>query len=244
MDTLFSEPAPGFGRATNQNLFVIYYGWLIADSAGKPNQVAQCIAAAQPKLLIASFYTFEPKYLNLSEPVRAMLHQAGVSIFAYVDTDYARRDRDIVKAEAYNYLSQDMDGIFFDQACNFLDGSQFAYYQDLYEYVRRYNKLVILNPGIGLPGEEIMNVTDILMVEHAWRELYQTNPWFTAYPPERFMGNSSNEHPELSWHYHINCEVATQDTKEAWNKGVGWHFSTDKYITLPDWFSQYASNLR
>lgn len=243
MSALFSETATKFRPITSRNRFVIYYGWLIADRAGNPNEAARCIAAAQPALLIASFYTFEPKYPNLSKQVRGLLHQAGVRLFAYVDTDYGRRDRDEVKAEAYDYLNQNVDGIFFDQACNFLDGAHFAYYQDLYEYVRRYDKPVILNPGIGQPGEEIMNVTDILMVEHAWRELYQTNSWFAAYPPERFMGNSSNEHPDLPWHYQINCDIATRDTEEAWSKGIGWYFSTDNYISLPEWFSQYVSNL-
>ncbi len=221
-------------------MFVIYYGWLIADVAGTPNSAAHAIAAARPDLLIASFNTFEPKYINLSRQVRDLLHQAGVRLFAYVDTGYGQRDRNVVKAEALEYLSQDVDGIFFDQVYNFLDNAQLEYYQELYGFVRNQLRSVIVNPGIGQPGQEIMNVTDILMVEHAWREMYQANSWFSAYPPQRFMGNSSDEHNST---YLMDCEAAVKETTEAWNNGIGWHFSTNRYTALPVWFLDYAFSL-
>ena len=90
-----------------------------------------------------------------------------------------------------------------------------------------------------------MRVADILMVEHAWRGLYQTNPWFRKYSPDRFMGNSSNE-PDLEQHfdYVVEHQAAVRDTREAWAHGIGWHCSTDRYIFLPEWFSKYAQDVR
>jgi hypothetical protein len=175
--------------------------------------------------------------------VRKLLQKAGVRIFSYVDTGYGQRDQAVVKAEVNDHLSQDVDGIFFDQVYNFLDSRHTAYYQELYEWVKSRSKQVIVNPGIAQPGKAVMSVTDILMVEHAWKELYRTNPWFRRYPPERFMGNSSNEHPDLQPGYLINCETAVRDTQEAWANGIGWHFSTDRYITLPAWFPEYSAKL-
>ncbi|HEX2913327.1 MAG TPA: spherulation-specific family 4 protein [Chloroflexia bacterium] len=243
MNELVTGPAAKYRFIKGKNLFVIYYGWLIADPSGTPNEYARLIAAAKPDLLLASFYTFEPKYLNLSPQVRELFRDAGVRIFAYVDTNYGNRPVEEVKAEAIEYLRQDVDGIFYDQVYNFLDDAKSDYYRELYTLAKNQLRAVIANTGIGQPGEEVMQVTDILMVEHAWRELYQSNTWFKKYQPERFMGNSSNEHPELNTVYQIDRNTAQLDTTEAWANGVGWHFSTDHYIDLPEWFLQYAFSL-
>lgn len=227
-----------FRSVIGKNLFVIYYGWLIEDPDGTPSQEALTIAAARPDLLIASFFTFEPKYLNFSLQVMELLHGAGVRVFAYVDTSYGTRELDTVKLEAADYLGQGVDGIFFDQVYNFLDDSYLDYYQELYNLVHNQGKSVIVNTGIGNTGQDVMKVTDILMVEHAWREQYQHNSWFSEYPAERFMGNSSNEHE-----VYVDSKLAVEDTQEAWANGIGWHFSTDHYVTLPDWFLTYANKL-
>ena len=233
------------GRSGERNLYVIYYGWLIASPDGQPNRAAQAIAAARPDALIASFYTFEPKYPNLSPQVRDCLRAAGTRIFAYADTSYGARPLAEVEAEASDYLAQGVDGIFFDQVYNFLDDAQLAYYQRLYALVRQHGKTVIVNPGIAEPGQAIMSVTDLLMVEHAWRGLIETNRWFAKYPARRFMGNSSNE-PDSEQHfgYLVDKDTALRDTREAWSKGLGWHCSTDRYILLPDWFAEYARAIR
>ena len=238
MATPFSSSQANFRLGVGKNLFVIYYGWLIEDADGTPGREANLIAEARPDLVIASFYTFEPKYPNLSPQVRDLLHGAGVRLIAYVDTNYAQREAAVVEAEVKDYLAQGVDGIFYDQVYNFLDDQYTEYYTELYQFVHSQDKLVIVNTGIGQPGEEIMKICDILMVEHAWQELYQDNPWFTNYPPQRFMGNSSNEHENQ-----VDYAVAVRDTQTGWANGVGWHFSTDHYIELPDWFLDYTASL-
>ncbi|MEI7769335.1 MAG: spherulation-specific family 4 protein [Chloroflexales bacterium] len=224
--------------------YVIYYGWLIADAAGTPGPAATAIAAAGPGVLIGFYYTFEPKYPNFSRQVRDLLRAAQISFFAYVDTDYGNRPLAAVEAEARDYLAKGVDGIFFDQAYNFLDDRQTPYYQQLYALVHSSQKSVIINTGVAQSGEAIMEVTDILMVEHDWRLLPQLSPWHGRYPPTRFMGNSSNEAgTERYFDYRIGYEAAVRDTHEAWASGIGWHYSTDHYTTLPAWFSDYARSV-
>jgi hypothetical protein len=103
---------------------------------------------------------------------------------------------------------------------------------------------VIVNTGVAESGEAIMDVADILMIEHDWRSLYRMNPWYAQYSPERFMGNSSNEPgTQRYFDYRVTCETAIRDTREAWANGVGWHCSTDRYTELPPWFSEYARGI-
>lgn len=209
--------------------YVIYYGWLIAN------------ASAGPAAVIGFYYTFEPKYINFSRQVCGLLHAAQVKLFTYINTDYGDRPLAEVAAEANEYLTQGVDGIFFDQVYNFLDDRHTVYYQSLYTLVHERGKTVIVNTGVAQPGEAIMGVTDVLMVEHDWRSLYQANPWFARYPPERFMGDSSNEPGTAGYFdYRVDLEMAVRDTREAWAHGIGWHYSTDHYTTLPAWFLEYA----
>lgn len=226
------------------NLYVIYYGWLIADPAGTPGPAAREIAAAGPRALICFYNTFEPRYTNLSQQVRDLLRAAQVKVFTYVDTSYGARPLAAVMAETCEYLAHAVDGIFFDQVYNFLDDQHGAYYQALYTLVRDSGRSVIVNTGVAQPGEAIMDITDILMVEHDWRMLYQENPWHMRYPPWRFMGNSSNEPGvERYFGYRVTKQTAVRDTREAWSHGIGWHYSTDHYTSLPSWFSAYARTI-
>ena len=53
------------------------------------------------------------------------------------------------------------------------------------------------------------------------------------------MGVSSNE-------YCTGCVNGSNAAKtaEAWEAGIGYHFATDMYIDLPEWFDGYASQIR
>jgi hypothetical protein len=225
---------------TTSARYVIYYGWLIADAAGRPGPEAAAIAAARPEMLIGFYDTFEPKYPNFSPQVRDLLHGAQVALVAYIDTNYGNRPLAAVEAEVCDYVARGIDGIFFDQVYNFLDDRYTPYYRRLYDLVRNSGKTVIVNTGVAQSGEAIMDVTDILMVEHDWRMLDELCPWHGRYPSRRFMGNSSNE-PGTNryFSYCVDYETAVRDTCEAWASGIGWHYSTDQYTTLPTWFLDY-----
>jgi len=230
---------------TSENLYVIYYGWLIASRSGRPNAQAKAIARARPKILIACYHTFTPQWINLSSDVQHLLRSAGIRTFAYTTTSYGTRRVQAIQQQIRQYILGGVDGIFLDEAYNFLDASKEAYYRRLYEYTKELGADVILNPGISDCGEAIMRVTDMLMVEHQWQHFYQANPWRHAYPPARFMGTSSNEPGAIGYVGHaVDATQALRDTREAWANGVGWHYSTDRYITLPPWFLDYARTVR
>jgi Spherulation-specific family 4 len=228
----------------SNNFYVIYYGWLIAGESGAPNRVARMLAAAQPRILIGAYATAQPRLVNMSPQVRELLHTAGTQLFAYVSTDYGARDIGEVKAEATHYLANGVDGIFYDEMYPFTDDAKQEYCRQLYALAKDRGRAVVVNTGVAGSGERIMSVTDMLMVEHQWRAFHQTSQWRSSYSPERFMGTSSNEpgaHACLG--YAIDEAVAARDTRAAWSHGIGWHYSTDRYVELPAWFSAYVAAL-
>ncbi|MCS7002004.1 MAG: hypothetical protein NZ518_04060, partial [Dehalococcoidia bacterium] len=63
-------------------------------------------------------------------------------------------------------------------------------------------------------------------------------------PPERFMGASTNEAGSMALlGYPVDLPTGVADTREAWTLGIGWHYSAETYVDLPDWFEAYAAAL-
>jgi hypothetical protein len=224
------------------NPYVIYYGWLADDERGTPNAAARRIAAARPPLLVASYWTEPKAHRSLSDEVLALMHAAGTRVFAYVRTGWGATDLQQAKASASEYLAGGADGIFLDECSNFLDSSRLLYYRALAQLVRGAGKALIVNPGVSRCGEDIMSVADLVMIEHEWRSFSEHSPWRSRYPAERFMAVSSNE--ETGMGYPIDHARAIEDTREAWSAGIGWHTSTDRYVTLPDWFDDYIAAVK
>ncbi len=96
-----------------------------------------------------------------------------------------------------------------------------------------------MNPGHYQVTERVMQVSDIVSLEEEWTYHGQM-PWIEKYPPSRFMGVSSNEYCGDC----ISESNALSRTTEAWDAGIGYHFSTDKYIDLPAWFNGYALQVK
>jgi hypothetical protein len=224
-------------------MYVIYYGWLIGDRGGEPNNIAREIAAAYVPLLIAHYRTAPPRsHVNLSRAVMSLMHSSGTRVFAYVATRWGRADLRRTFARVEEYLRNGVDGIFFDEADPLLSARNLRYYRRLATRVWDEEKSVILNAGVSQCGEAIMCVTDRLMVEHAWRNLAASCPWKQHYDRDRFMSVSSNESDFLG--YTVDEQHAIQDTHEAWQAGIGWHTCTNRYIELPDWFSAYVQAVK
>ena len=225
------------------NTYVIYYGWLTDDADGEPNDDATAIAAVDAPLLIAHCWTAEPdRHLNLSPQVLSLMHARGTQVFAYVATNDGRAKLEEVARSVEAYLGGGVDGIFFDETDPLREAARFDYYSALSKLVRDRGKSVILNTGVAQCGERIMEVADRVMVEHQWRNLRSGSLWSFRYPAERFMGVSSNEGNAMT--YVVDRERAVADTREAWQRGLGWHTSTDKYIEVPEWFADYHEAVR
>jgi hypothetical protein len=136
----------------------------------------------------------------IAEAIRAA-RAAGIFVVGYVYTGYGTRDpavvRERVDAVYRNYL---VDGIFFDEAptdclaANPFGGTNYSHYQQLGEYVRARQvggRLVILNPGTQPANDCWMSIANILVTAESssladYTGNYQDQPWFHAYPPERF----------------------------------------------------------
>ena len=222
-----------------RNHYAIYYGWLSDDASGEPNAAARALAKLRLPLLIANYRTAPPaSHANLTPQLLALLRDAGTAVFAYIATDWGRADRKKTLRQIDEYLAAGVAGVFFDEADSLCSDAKLEYYAALATRVRRHGGSIILNAGVSQCGEKIMELCDMLMVEHAWREARVRSPWLRRYPAERVMGVSSNEDNAMG--YAVDEQRAIQDTREAWNTGVGWHASTNRYVELPDWYERYC----
>ncbi len=223
--------------------YVIYYGWLTDDERGEPNDIAHAIAAVGAPLLIAHLWTAEPeRHRNLSPEVLALVHEAGAEVFGYVATGYGRADRGQVSEAAADNLNAGVDGIFFDEADSLVLPVKLAYYRQICEAVRSRGRKVILNTGVAHCGEGIMDIADLLMVEHQWRAFATESAWARKYPPDRFMGVSSNEENALG--YIVDKARATEDARLSWQAGIGWHTATTRYVEFPEWMTDYVREVK
>ena len=222
--------------------YVIYYGWLCDDARGEPNVAARAIAELRTPLLIAHARTAPPAgHVNLSSRVLALMHEASTQVFAYVPTAWGRADLQKVRRTVGEYLDHGVDGIFFDEGDSLCTDANHAYYAALAAHVRERGSQVIVNAGVAQCGEKIMEVCDRVMVEHAWRDARVRSLWLRRYPAERVMGVSSNEGNAMG--YRVDEDRAISDTREAWEAGIGWHTSTERFVELPEWFARYAEAL-
>lgn len=211
------------------NTYVIYYGWLTDDHDGESNSDAHAIAAAGTPLLIAHFWTAAPdRHKNITPRVLSLMHRAGTDVFAYVATKNGNADLEQIKQTVTECLAGGVDGIFFDEADALMCDDKLRYYEILAQLIRDKGKSVIVNPGVAQCGEKIMQIADRVMVEHQWRNLATGSLWSFRYPSDRFMGVSSNEGNAMG--YLVDEQRAIEDTREAWERGVGWHTSTTTYI--------------
>ena len=158
----------------------------------------------------------------------------GIFVVGYVYTGYGQRDPAVVRRKVdavfRNYL---VDGIFFDEiptdcvAVNSFEGSNYRYYQDLADHVRRNQvggRLVILNPGTQPNDDCWMSIANILVTAESsslqdYVQNYQPEAWFHRYPPDRF------------WHivYAVPSTAELNDVIAlSLRRGAGWIYVTDR----------------
>jgi hypothetical protein len=224
------------------SIYAIYYGWLTEDDAGEPNEDALRIAGARVPLLLANVWTAAPeRHLNLSAAVLALLRSSNTEVFAYIATHCGKASLKATEQEVDECMAAGVDGIFFDEADPLREKNRLAYYDTLARRIRAHGGRVIMNPGVARCGERVMDVSDVLMVEHQWRDLREESVWMMRYASERFMGVSSNEVKAMG--YTVDEKRAVADTREAWRRGIGWHASTESYTQLPEWFERYVQSV-
>lgn len=223
----------------NRNLYVIYYGPLV-DRYGVMTSQALQIIAAKPQLIIVPSL-FSDGQPNLTYEVYLQFKNAGIKVLSYTWTKYGNRSLSDLESDIDRQMAIGVDGIFIDEVTNIETDKQFNYYSSIYHYIKSLDgtKLVIMNPGHYKVSERIMQIADIVSLEEDWIHQDQI-PWKTKYPAARFMGVSSNEYCNQC----ISESNAVNKTLDAWGDAIGYHFATDKYIDLPNWFGDYISQLK
>jgi len=221
--------------------FVVYYGWY-SDHGGKLGSDIDRIISAKPEFVISPYYTSTGQ-VNLKPEVFEKFHSNGIKVMVYIATGNAERNLDSVIGEMKTGFGSGADGVMLDEVALLQTQPQVDYYKKIYDYAKSFgiDKVVIANPGSILVSEKVMSVSDIVSFEHQWR-LAPHIDWFSNYPATRFMGISSNDITNVMG-YKVDGEVAVSDTVEAWQSGIGYHFSTDAYTGLPSWFGDYQSGL-
>ena len=171
-------------------------------------------------------------YPSVDRAIRDTRKQ-GIFVVGYVYTGYGQRDPAVVlrKVDAVfrNYL---VDGIFFDEvptdcAAKSVAGSNYVYYQNLADHVRRNQvggRIVILNPGTQPNDDCWMSIANILVTAESsslqdYVQNYQPEAWFHRYPPDRF------------WHivYAVPSSKQLNDVIAlSLKRGASWVYVTDR----------------
>jgi hypothetical protein len=221
--------------------FVIYYGWY-SDTEGRLGPDIDRIIRSKPEYVVSPFYT-STGLVNMSPQVIAKYRDSGIGILVYIATGNAGRSLESVFSEIKTGIEAGANGVMLDEVAMLDHRWQVDHYQEIYDYVKSFgaDKVVVANPGSILVSESVMSVSDIVCFEHQWR-LAPAIDWFSRYPPERFMGISSNDIAGVMG-YGVDGDIAIRDSIEAWQSGVGYHYSTDAYTRLPSWFEDYQAEL-
>lgn len=232
--------APENGASTYRK-FVIYYGWY-TDSRGELGPAIDRIIAVRPEFVISPYHTSTGR-VNLVPEAIEKFHDAGVRVIVYIATGNAEKELEVVLQEIKTGLDAGADGVMLDEVAMLHSGWQVEYYREIYDYVKSFGseKVVIANPGSIRVNEKVMSMSDIVSFEHQWRLASQID-WFSEYSPTRFMGISSNDIANVMG-YEVDEESAPRDSIEAWQAGIGYHFSTNTYTTLAPWFEEYHKAL-
>jgi len=178
--------------------------------------------------------------------VTTALRAAGGRVIGYVHTSYADRALGDVKSDVDRYLSfYTVDGFFVDEMDNRNLAASYAYYADLYQFIKakdaRYT--VVGNPGTTTQEEYLARpcADTLVTFEHNTGYItYVPDRWVTNYPANRFA--------------HLPYAVASSATMTnyiqlARARHAGFIFVTDDVLpnpwdTLPAYWENEVSLLQ
>jgi len=241
---------------SNNHLFYVVYHDILVDSNGHPNNNAQRIANAHPTFV----HTYaEISGNNIPQEVRDLMHNKGVKILCYVksappDSTSPPFSDSQIRSEIARAMNLGCDGIMLDNVRKFFD-DWYSTYKGWRDYIKTWgsDKIAWFNTGHSDMDESIMQVADIVEVEHHFDEQFISprtyRPWTGAYPSSRFAANV------VSWvdinyyplGYRVTLDTAIRDTNHCWNDGkIAYMYSGDIVNSvgwLPTWFENYVSSI-
>jgi hypothetical protein len=178
--------------------------------------------------------------------VTTALRSAGGRVIGYIHTSYTARPLNDVKNEVDRYVSfYTVDGFFVDEMDNRNLAASYAYYADLYQFIKGKNAAytVIANPGTTTQEEYLARpcADTLVTFEHnIGYDTYVPDSWTTNYPAHRFA--------------HLPYAVSSSATMTnyihlARARNAGFIFVTDDLLpnpwdTLPAWWESEVSLLQ
>ena len=98
------------------------------------------------------------------------LKNNNFKVIGYVYTSYGNRNISNIKLDIDNYLNfygnPNIDGFFLDEVSN--NTNTFSFYQNITDYIKSKNKLVILNPGSDIPSDFFYLANKIIVFENSY----------------------------------------------------------------------------
>ena len=178
--------------------------------------------------------------------VTTALRSAGGRVIGYVHTSYTARPLNDVKSDIDRYLSfYTVDGFFVDEMDNRNLAASYAYYADLYQFIKDKNPdySVFGNPGTTTQEEYLVRpcADTLVTFEHnTGYDTYVPDRWTTNYPGHRFA--------------HLAYAVGSAGTMTnyihlARTRNAGFIFVTDDLLpnpwdTLPAYWEREVSLLQ
>jgi hypothetical protein len=162
---------------------------------------------------------------------------AGVTVLAYVDTNYAKRPGAQVRVDIDRWRSfYGVTSIFIDRASS--GASKLCYYRRLAKKINELPRTtIILNPGT-IPAEQYLTIGDVIVNFEGSATKYATADfptWVQDFDAKRFAHLI----------YAVNdAESMTEVLAEAKERNAGYVYATDDVLspnpwdTLPPYFSE------
>jgi hypothetical protein len=189
---LIAFAAPAFGSGNALGFLVPAYFY----PSGAGNTLWEALNSAAPRVPLTAILNPNsgPGSSSDSNYRRATtaLRNAGGRLIGYVHTSYTARPINDVKDEVDRYLSfYSVDGFFVDEMDNRDLPDSYAYYSDLYQFIKGKNAgfVVVGNPGTTTQEEYLTRpcVDTLVTYEHnTGYDTYVPDRWTTNYPANRF----------------------------------------------------------
>ena len=174
------------------------------------------------------------------ERVVTEIHNAGVVVYGYVDTNYGTRSTEAILADARDHVDwYAVDGIFLDQTPGGLELALF----DAVKLLKAQGLAVTMNPGQPVIANAYVEWADHVVVFEGSRESYgrfHLPAWMRAFPADKF------------WHlvYDVPDGAQAQAVmRRAAKLGAGLVYVTDgtmpnPWRVLPRYWAEEVATIR
>ena len=165
---------------------------------------------------------------------------AGIKYFEYLDGGYEGTQLRSIPNDLesnLNYInaaaSAGAYGIFLDEVSSHPDTAALIYLQQIHNKAHSLGLKIVFNTGVSAWSDRLMDFCDYMNSSEIWQDEPLT-PNQNKYANRTWL-----ETQEVK-----DANTAATLTEAAWGKGIKAEYACVEYITLPDWFDSYISQIR